>query len=237
MSSSAEKRPGAPGLREIVLIALAAAAAGWLLHHLAGRMVTVTPAAVRSYIQSFGPWSAAVFVAAYILNHITILPPIAVMSLAAGLAFGEVWGAVYLFIGAVAGTSLAFFLSRSFGRKFSERALQGKFKDFDARLGEKGFETVFFLRLVPLVPYEVINYGSGLSKIRPRDYFWATFWGLIPGIIVNALLGGGIGDMQHWKDAMSPKFLLALIVGAASIGVPLAWLALKQKKTGQKSPF
>ena len=65
----------------------------------------LTPAGLRSFFQSFGKLAILAYIAAYVLNTISIMPPIAALSLTAGLAFGAVWGAVYLMIGAMLGTS------------------------------------------------------------------------------------------------------------------------------------
>ena len=148
----------------------------------------ITPTSIRDYIQSFGQLSVVAYLVAYVLNTISVFPPIAPLSLAAGFAFGSVWGAALLMVAALIGTSLTFIISRFFGRKFIEKMLKGKFKDLDEKLEKNGFLTVLFFRVIPLIPYEVLNYACGLSKIKFKDYFFATFLGLIPGVIVAAFL-------------------------------------------------
>lgn len=191
---------------------------------------TFTPAAARDYIQGFGKLSVIIYILAYALNTISIFPPIAVLSLTAGLAFGKVWGAIYLMTGALLGTTGTFFISRILGRGFLEELLQGKFRDFDSRLEKKGFLTILFFRVVPVVPYEVINYVSGLSKIKFRDYFFATFLGLIPGVIIAAFFGGTLGEVRRLKDLISVKVALALAALFIVILIPVIYQNFKKGK-------
>lgn len=190
----------------------------------------LTPASIRDYIQSFGKIAALVYIVAYVLNTISVLPPIAPLSLAAGLAFGSLRGAIYLMGAAMIGTSCTFMISRFFGRSLVEKLLKGKFKDLDEKLGKHGFMTVLFFRVIPLVPYEVLNYAGGLSRIRFKDYFFATFLGLIPGVVIASFFGGSLGEIKSFKDIFAPKFLIAIGLMAAIIVVPAIYRLIKNKE-------
>jgi uncharacterized membrane protein YdjX (TVP38/TMEM64 family) len=189
----------------------------------------LTPASARDYIQGFGILAVPIYIAAYALNTISLVPPIAILSLTAGLAFGKVWGAVYLMIGAMLGTSATFCISRFFARSLVENMLKGKGERLDDQLSKKGFITVLFFRIVPLVPYEVLNYACGLSKMRFRDYFLATFLGLIPGVIISAFFGGSLGEIKNVHDIFSPKFLVALGLMLGIIAIPVLYQTMKRK--------
>ncbi len=173
-----------------------------------------TPYKIRDAIRGYGEAAALVYVTAYALNTVILVPPIAAISLASGMIFGKIWGSLYILMGAVLGTSATFFISRTFGRRWVKKMLRGRFRHLDERLGQKGFATVLFLRLVPIIPYEVMNYVSGLSGIRFRDYFWATFLGSIPWVILLAVYGDSIGRMTSFREMISWEFLgLTLFVG------------------------
>lgn len=193
------------------------------------KLESLTPAALRDYIQSFGQLAVLAYIIAYALNTISILPPIAALSLAAGLAFGEVRGALYLMTGAMIGTSTTFAIGHYFGRGLIGKILKGKFKDLDDRLAKNGFMTVLFFRVIPLVPYEVLNYAGGLSKIKFRDYFLATFLGLIPGVIVSAFFGGSLGEIKSFNDIFAPKFIIAAGFIMGIIAVPIIYRIIKKK--------
>lgn len=202
----------------------------WLVKCECVNLKDLTPASIRDYIQSFGNLAALVFIVAYTFNTISILPPIAPLSLAAGLAFGTVWGAMYLMIAALIGTSATFMISRFFGRGLVEKFLKGKFKNLDEKLETNGFMTVLFFRIVPLVPYEALNYVSGLSKIKFKDYFCATLLGLVPGVIISAFFGGSLGEINSLKDILAPKFLISIGLMVLIIAVPVMYQMMKKKQ-------
>ena len=89
--------------------------------------------------------------------------------------------------------------------------------------------TVLFFRVIPLVPYEVLNYAGGLSKMKFRDYFTATFLGLIPGVVIAAFFGGSLGEVNRLSDLLAPRFLIAAGLMACVIAVPAAYKLLKRR--------
>lgn len=200
----------------------------WLVKCQCNNLKTLTPASIRNYIQSFGRLAVLVYIIAYVLNTISVLPPIAPLSLAAGLAFGEVMGAVYLMTGAMIGTSITFMISRFFGRNFIRKILAGRFKNLGEKLKDKGFITILFFRIIPLVPYEILNYAGGPSGIKFKDYFLATFIGLIPGVAIAAFFGGSLGEIKAFKDLISAKFIIAVLLMAIIIAIPIIYRMTKK---------
>ena len=182
----------------------------------------INPQRFRDWITQFGSVGPFIYVLLYAANTVTLLPPIGVLSLAAGLAFGPVVGFLAILAGAMIGTSLTFLISRRLGRGFVERRLKGKFKSLDEGLERKGFATVLFFRVIPLVPYEVLNYAPGLSKMAFRDYWPATFLGIIPGAGVSAFFGDSL------TQPFSPKFIAAMGALALLIAVPAIYLRAKR---------
>jgi uncharacterized membrane protein YdjX (TVP38/TMEM64 family) len=108
--------------------------------------------------------------------------------------------------------------------------LKGKIKDFDEAMKEKGFVTVLFFRLIPIIPHEVLNYASGLTKISFRDYFFATFIGFIPGIMISAYFGGELGKVDSIRELISFKFIITVMVIVAIILTPVIYKFLSQRK-------
>ncbi|MBI3333413.1 MAG: TVP38/TMEM64 family protein [Candidatus Omnitrophica bacterium] len=210
----------ARALRWVSLVGLLAIAGygGW--QHRAA----VNPEALRAWIARFGATGPLIYVALYAANTVTLLPPIGILSLTAGLAFGPAVGFAAIMAGAAIGTSATFLISRRLGRGFVERRLKGRLKALDGALGSKGLATVLFFRVVPLVPYEALNYAAGLSPIRFRDYALATFLGLIPGAAVAAWFGNSL------TRPFSKEFLLALIALAVLIAIPTVYLKLRRRK-------
>lgn len=201
----------------------------WLIKCQCINIKNLNPASIRDYIQSFGKLSVLVYILTYTLNTISVFPPIAPISLTAGLAFGAVWGAIYLMISALIGTSITFMISRLFGRGLIEKILKGKFKNLNEKLERNGFLTILFFRVIPLVPYEILNYAPGLSKIKFKDYFFATLLGLIPGVVIAAFFGGSLGEIRSLKDIFAPKFLIAVGFMVLVIVVPVIYQLTKKK--------
>lgn len=148
---------------------------------------------IRNYLGHFGKFAPLIYILVYALNTISVFPPIALLSLTAGLVFGYLWGAVYLMLGALLGTTATFLIARFFGQGLVEKLLKSKFKHLDDLLERKGFIAILFFRVIPVVPYEVLNYASGLTRIRFRNYFFATFLGIIPGVIITTFFGDKLG--------------------------------------------
>jgi uncharacterized membrane protein YdjX (TVP38/TMEM64 family) len=162
------------------------------------------PSLVKVEVLSWGIWGPVVYMLLYAVGP-SFLVPGAVMTIAGGLAFGAKWGAVYSLVGADAGALIAFSAGRFLGRSFVRRVVGGgRFEKLLAHIGRHGFQIIFYLRLVPLIPYNALNLLAGASPITFRDYFWASMIGMLPGTVLFAFLGDAL-----WHPA-SPRFFTAL---------------------------
>lgn len=206
----------------------------WIVRCHCVSIKSLTPANIRDYVLSYGRFAVIFYIVAYVLNTISVFPPIAPLSLAAGLIFGKFQGALYLLTAAMLGTSATFFIARFFGRGIVERILKGRFKEFDDKLSQRGFVAILFFRLVPVIPYEVLNYIGGISKIRFRDYFFATFLGLLPGIIIAVFFGDTLGDIRSLEDFLSARFFFALGLILLLFAVPILYHIIKKRKSFKK---
>jgi uncharacterized membrane protein YdjX (TVP38/TMEM64 family) len=182
----------------------------------------MSPEAIRAWLVQFGIAAPLLYVGLYAVNTVTLFPPIGILSLTAGLAFGPLVGFLAIMVGAMIGTTATFWMSRGLGRGFVERRIKGRFKSLDEKLAGRGFGTVLFFRLVPIVPYEVLNYVSGLSRIRFRHYAVATFLGLLPGAAVAAWFGDSLLQPFSWRFLAGGGALVILIA------IPI--LYLKRRK-------
>jgi len=158
-----------------------------------------SPEVIRHYIEGFGSWAILVYMILYTVNTMTIIPPIAIMSLSAGALFGPIWGTVALSLGAFGGTSVTFLISRFLGDKFVNKFVKGKAAEFNDKLSKKGFVVLLPIRLIGFPPYEFVNYASGLSKITYKDYISATMLGMAPAIFIQVLLADRLANFS-WKD-------------------------------------
>lgn len=131
--------------------------------------------------------------------------------------FGPVMGWIYTYIGENLSATVAFFAARYFGRNFVKENENSFIKKYDEKLRCCGFETVLMLRLIPLFPFDFVNYASGLSAIRYRSYIGATLLGVIPGLTAYIFLGGSLAN---------PYLLIPTVVLFAFI----SWVAHRHHK-------
>ncbi|HEY4486000.1 MAG TPA: TVP38/TMEM64 family protein [Nitrospiria bacterium] len=197
-------------LKFIVLLIFAGVSV--LVFQWAGLGRYVRPEAIRETVQSAGPMAPLLYLLIYSIAPVFFVPGW-IITVGGGLAFGAVWGTVLTVIGATIGATLAFFTARFLGRDFVDRVLKGKFKALDAmdtQAAENGFQVIFFLRLIPLVPFNVLDYVAGVSKIGVRDYILGTFLGIIPGTFAYVYLGSTLTNIYSWKFALGVVFLIVL---------------------------
>jgi uncharacterized membrane protein YdjX (TVP38/TMEM64 family) len=204
-------RRGSSTLMNVVKVAIIAALIGgsiWLL--MAHSEWFRDPKLVKVQVLHWGVWGPVVFMVLYAVGP-SFLVPGAVMTLAGGLAFGTVWGSTYSLIGGDAGAVIAFAAGRFLGKSFVEQIVGARFQSALQKIAKHGFQIIFYLRMVPVIPYNALNLLAGASPIAFRDYFWATMIGMVPGTILFAFLGDAL-----WHP-LSPRFLLALLLIAVSV--------------------
>jgi uncharacterized membrane protein YdjX (TVP38/TMEM64 family) len=161
------------------------------------------PQLIKAEVLSWGIWGPLAYILLFAIGPSFLVPGL-VMTMAGGLAFGTLWGSVYAMIGADLGALIAFGGGRFLGRSFVERIIGRRFEKLLGQLKRHGFQIIFYLRLVPMIPYNALNLLAGASPITFRDYMWASVIGMVPGAILFAFLGDAL-----WHPT-SPRFFLAL---------------------------
>ena len=202
------------------------------------------------YIQDFarwldglGPWGPVVFIAGYVVATVAFIPG-SVLTLAAGALFGLTRGVLFVFVAATLGASAAFLVARYVARGAIEKKLQGneRFAEIDRAIGEQGRKIVLLLRLSPVFPFNLLNYGLGLTRVRFIDYVIASI-GMLPGTVlyvyygkvggdVAAIAGGAAIERGAGHYAVLAIGLVATIVVTAFV-TRLARKALREATGGQ----
>jgi uncharacterized membrane protein YdjX (TVP38/TMEM64 family) len=170
-----------------------------------------SPVQMRAWAQSVGPIAPVLFLFGHTL--VTMAPiPRTVVTLAAGLLFGPVLGVGLSLLASTGSAVLAFAVVRSLGRDLVAARLDHKvLRAVDTRLRHRGWLAVASLRLIPAVPFAVLNYCSAVSSIRFRHFLIGTI-GIVPGSVAVVVLGDAL------TGRTSPE-LLAVSLGCAAIGV------------------
>lgn len=158
---------------------------------------------IKLFLDSLGLLAPIVYIILFTFVPLTFFPD-SVLAIAGGMAFGLLRGTVLTMIGALCGGSLAFFITRYLGQEVIKRFVKKDISILSKHAKEKGFLVVLILRLIPLVPFDVISYSAGLSEIRYKDFLLATLLGIIPGVVVFS----NIGDKS--LEAGSPGFYISI---------------------------
>jgi len=151
--------------------------------------------AFASWVEGLGFWGPAVFMIGYVAAVVAFVPA-SLLSLGAGAIFGIVHGVLYVFVAASVGACLAFLVSRHLARSAIERRLEGnrKFAAIDRAIAAEGRKIAFLLRLTPAIPFNLLNYALGLTRIRFSDYAIACI-GMLPGTLLYVYSGKLAGDV------------------------------------------
>jgi uncharacterized membrane protein YdjX (TVP38/TMEM64 family) len=194
---------------KVALLVGGMAAAAAALSRFGVRWQDLSPEQVRAAVLAYGWWSPA----AYLLLFAQPLVPLpaSVMAMAAGLSFGPALGFVAAWGAGAVRACGQFLLAKACGRGVIERLLRGRLAEWDRRLGEAGFLTVLWIRVVPNVPFDLQNFGLGCSRIAIGPFALATLLGIIPGIFLWVYLGHTLTTPREgWKIAAALIALAAL---------------------------
>ncbi|MGV0850140.1 TVP38/TMEM64 family protein [Mycolicibacterium phlei] len=173
-----------------------------------------TAVQLRDWATSVGPWFPLAFLAAHIV--VTVFPfPRTAFTLAAGLLFGPVLGVPLAVTAATISALLALLLVRAVGLRLDRLVPHPRIETLNARLRERGWPTVLSMRLIPAVPFSVLNYAAGASSVRVVPYTLATLAGLLPGTAAVVILGDAL------TGNVSP---LLMVVSACTAALGIAGL-------------
>ncbi len=147
------------------------------------------------WVRNLGPWAPGIFVATYALGVLAFVPG-AVMTAAAGAIFGVGQGTALVLLGATLGATGAFGISRRLARGAVSRWIRrdARFAAIDEAVRCQGFRIVFLLRLSPILPFNLLNYGLGATRVRLRDYIMASI-GMLPGTLLYVYSGRIAGEL------------------------------------------
>ena len=202
-----------PILRRIVLAAIVVSAILWMLFNLKRIDVDV----LVMWVAGFGLLAPLIFVFTRTVGAVVLVPG-SIMAMAAGVLFGPVWGAVHNLFGSTAGAVLAFSIARYVAPNWIARHVSGR--DRLTRLVEgveaEGWRFVAFLRLVPLFPYNIVNYALGLTRVKISHFTLASLICMIPGDIAYVYIGYAgreaiAGNEAAWRMGLVGLGLLACL--------------------------
>ncbi|WP_235900700.1 TVP38/TMEM64 family protein [Lolliginicoccus suaedae] len=174
------------------------------------------PEEIRDRVAAAGAIGVIIFVLAYAGLSLTPAPA-SVFSIASGVLFGLVGGALVVFSAAMIAATVAYGISRYLGAEAVVRYGGDRAARAVAFLRERGLVSVLLARLIPLFPFWLVNYAGGLGGIAFRHYTIGTAIGIIPGVLSYVALGAFGTDPLSWPFlAAIAAFLLLTLVGGYS---------------------
>lgn len=176
-------------------------------------------AALQQQVERAGPAGPLLFMLIYALATVLFFPG-SVLTLAGGALFGPIWGTFYNLTGATVGAALAFLLARYLASNWVEQKTGGRLKQIKDGVEHEGWRFVAFVRLVPLFPFNLLNYALGLTRIRFLHYLVATYICMLPGAIAYTYLGYAGREAIAGSEGVIQKGLLALALLALVAFLP-----------------
>ncbi len=194
----------ATGVR-LLMLAVLVAAIGVAVYYRSA----LSTQALESWVQQFGAAGPLVFMAVYAIGTVLFLPG-SVLTLAGGALFGPVWGTVYNLTGATLGATLAFLIARYLASDWVARKASGWMKQLMDGVEKEGWHFVAFVRLMPLFPFNLLNYALGITRISLLHYVVASYLFMLPGAIAYTYLGYAGREAIAGGEGLIQKSLLAL---------------------------
>ncbi len=176
---------------------------------------------LRELIGEHAIFAPMIYVLCFAILPIFLFP-VPILAVVAGTAFGLFAGSLYTIIGAMINSVLMFYIARFLGFRTVSAFTQNSKSKILKTLGEPGgkFSLILILRLMPLVPYNALNYACGVMNVSLREYVVATFVGIVPATFIMVNLGEKALDMR------SNGFIIACVLMAALV-VLSSWGAKK----------
>jgi len=178
-----------------LLIAVVAGAAG---HFDAGTRLQQA----LGWISGMGHLGLLLFILLYIAASFVLLPA-AVLTIGAGSVFGLVKGSILCSIAATLAATAAFLFGRYIAREWVARRLRSypRFNALDHAVGQQGWKIVGLTRLSPLFPFCVLNYAYAITSVSFRDFFFASWLGMLPGTVLYVYIGSLLRDAALARGA------------------------------------
>jgi len=181
----------------------------------------LTADALGRFLKAVGIWAPLIYILVYAAGVCLFLPGTLLTALGAAI-FGPYKGFVYVWIGAMVGSSIAFLIGRTLGREFAASLIGDRLKKYDDAIERNGFATVLYLRLV-YFPFTPMNFGMGLTKVRFRDYLIGTGLGIIVGTFIFTFFIGTLKEVWasgNWGELISFKVFFSVGLFVFSFFIP-----------------
>jgi uncharacterized membrane protein YdjX (TVP38/TMEM64 family) len=182
--------------------------------------IKINKANIINFLDSLGPWGPVSAVSLMVL-HSFVPFPAEFLALANGMVYGPFWGVTITWIGAMLGAFASFGLTKHFGRPFVEKKVSPtQLKKLDQWFEQQGAWPLLLSRLIPLISFNLINYGAGMTNVSWWTFTWTTGVGILPITIIMVTMGNNFNILPWWGWVI----LLGIIIGTTYL------VSLKHRK-------
>jgi uncharacterized membrane protein YdjX (TVP38/TMEM64 family) len=234
MTTSAATTPAPPrsGASKLAIVAVLTVAIALFFYWDLGRFLSLDVLKQnRDQLLAFTEGNYTVAVALFILSYIAVtglsLPGAVILTLAGGFLFGAGFATLFVNLGATIGATLAFLTARYLLRDWVEQKFGVWLGPLQEGFARNAFSYLVTLRLIPLVPFFVVNLVSGLTRMSVGSYVAATALGIIPGSFVYAYAGRQLGTINSLKEIASPNVIGAFVLLGLLALMPTVYKAVK----------
>lgn len=182
---------------------------------------------LQKWILGYGAWGPVVYIFIYLVAPSLFLPGLPI-TLVGGVLFGPFWGVVYAITGSTGGACIAFLVARYMGREWVGNKLKGtNLGKLDEEVERQGWKIVAFTRLIPLFPFNLLNYAFGLTKIKFLHYAVTSFIGMLPACIAFIVFSSSLLDLL--KGKVSVQLIVGIVLVVIVSSIPIYY---KRQKAG-----
>ena len=189
---------------------------------------------LRGLIEGYGVLAPLIYMALYCIAPTLFLPGLP-LSIVGAVLFGPVWGVVYTLSSASVGACIAFLVSRYLARDWIEGKLKSpRWRHLDDQVEKHGWKMVAFTRLIPLFPFNLLNYAFGLTRVRFSHYALATLVFMLPGTVAFITFSSSLLDVLRGR--ISATFLIGLGLMVLVSLFPLIYRRYRNRRNQQPQP-
>jgi len=183
--------------------------------HLSGASRYLEADQLRGWVASWGRLAPVIYMLIYTVAPALFLPGLPI-TIAGGILFGPVWGVAFAITGATAGACLAFLISRYVARDcVRARMRTPRWKRLDDGVEKHGWKIVAFTRLIPLFPFNMLNYAFGITRVRFFDYAVTSFFCMLPACVAFIVFSSSLLDLVRGRVSIEFVVGIALIAGVS----------------------
>ncbi|MHB1394517.1 MAG: TVP38/TMEM64 family protein [Clostridia bacterium] len=161
---------------------------------------------LKAAIESLGGMAPVVFILMCAVRGVVFIP-CGLLSALGGLLFGPLLGTIFTLIGLTVGSAITFYLARSLGKSWAEKTLGHKYDRYEGYISKDSFYSIFIMRVVPILPFDVVSCMAGMSRARVDKYILATLIGSLPGVFIYVFFGDSLRGLSLRRVAFSAAFI------------------------------